>query len=465
MLFSSITFLTVFFPACLGVYFLVPKRARNFVLFIFSLVFYAWGEPVYVFLMLFSAAFNYACGLLIEKFRDGAAKPVLVISAIINLLILCVFKYAGFLVDSFNVATGLKIPVPDITLPIGISFYTFQTMSYTVDVYRGEVKAQKNFISFGTYVALFPQLIAGPIVRYKTIAEQIDERSCSFDLFSVGAVRFTIGLGKKVLLANALGVIWETVNKTAFAELTMLGAWVGIIAFGLQLYFDFSGYSDMAIGMGKMFGFEFDENFRYPYISKSVTDFWRRWHISLGTWFRDYVYIPLGGNRKGLAVQIRNIAVVWILTGLWHGAAWNFILWGIYYGLLLIFEKLFFLKRLNAAPAFVGHIYTLFAVILGWVLFAVEGLGNIGLYFKAMFGGAALVNGGAVYLLITSLPMLLIGAFAATPAAKTLYARVSRGRDGALSASAECLGMAAILVLCTASLISGSYNPFLYFRF
>ncbi len=363
----------MFVRYALLVYFLVPKKAKNATLFAFSLLFYAWGEPVYVGLMIFSTVLDYCCGRAVEKYRGTPkAKIGLLVSVIVNLSLLCLFKYTDFFIGTVNGILGCIIPLLNLPLPIGISFYTFQTMSYTIDVYRGDAKVQKNIISFGAYVSLFPQLIAGPIVRYQTIADRVNERTHSFDKFGEGVKRFVCGLGKKVLLANNIGLLWSTVSKAD--GITAVSAWIGIIAFAFQIYFDFSGYSDMAIGLGKMFGFDFLENFDYPYCSKSITEFWRRWHISMGTWFRDYVYIPLGGNRKGLAVQLRNIAVVWLLTGFWHGANWNYVLWEVFYGAVLIFEKFFLLNKPKKAPAFVGRLYTLFCVAAGWVLFALEDL-------------------------------------------------------------------------------------------
>ena len=374
MVFSSLTFLLWFLPCVLLVYFLVPKKAKNAILFAFSLLFYAWGEPIYVGLMIFSTVLDYCCGRAVEKFRGTLkAKIGLLVSVIVNLSLLCLFKYADFLLGTVNGIFGCNIPLLNLPLPIGISFYTFQTMSYTIDVYRGDAKVQNNIISFGAYVSLFPQLIAGPIVRYQTIADQIDERTHSFDKFGEGVKRFVCGLGKKVLLANNIGLLWNTISGSS--ELSVVSAWLGIVAFAFQIYFDFSGYSDMAIGLGKMFGFDFLENFDHPYCSKSVTEFWRRWHISMGTWFRDYVYIPLGGNRKGLAIQLRNIAIVWLLTGFWHGASWNYVLWGVYFGLLLILEKFFLMDKLKKIPACIGHIYALLCVAVGWVLFAFEDIG------------------------------------------------------------------------------------------
>ena len=464
MVFSSLTFLLWFLPCVLLVYFLAPKKAKNAILFASSLLFYAWGEPVYVGLMIFSTVLDYTCGRAVEKFRGTPkAKLGLMVSVIVNLSLLCLFKYTDFLIGTVNGVFGCSIPLLNLPLPIGISFYTFQTMSYTIDVYRGDAKAQQNIITFGAYVSLFPQLIAGPIVRYQTIADQLDGRTHSVDKFGEGVKRFVCGLGKKVLLANNIGLLWSTVS--ASSDLTVVSAWLGIIAYGFQIYFDFSGYSDMAIGLGKMFGFDFLENFDHPYCSKSVTEFWRRWHISMGTWFRDYVYIPLGGNRKGFAVQLRNIAIVWLLTGFWHGASWNYVLWGVFYGLLLIGEKFFLLEKLKKAPAFVGHMYTLVCVALGWVLFAFEDIAKGWAYFKVLLGGAAFCNGDAVYQILSYLPLLAVCAVASTPLGTKLYRRLNDRCSAAVMTAADGLGIVAVAGLAMAYLISGSYNPFLYFRF
>ena len=464
MVFSSLTFLLWFLPCVLLVYFLVPRKAKNAILFAFSLLFYAWGEPIYVGLMIFSTVLDYCCGRAVEKFRGTLkAKIGLLVSVIVNLSLLCLFKYADFLLGTVNGIFGCNIPLLNLPLPIGISFYTFQTMSYTIDVYRGDAKVQNNIISFGAYVSLFPQLIAGPIVRYQTIADQIDERTHSFDKFGEGVKRFVCGLGKKVLLANNIGLLWNTISGSS--ELSVVSAWLGIVAFAFQIYFDFSGYSDMAIGLGKMFGFDFLENFDHPYCSKSVTEFWRRWHISMGTWFRDYVYIPLGGNRKELAIQLRNIAIVWLLTGFWHGASWNYVLWGVFYGVLLIFEKFFLLDQLKKAPAIVGHLYTLLCVALGWVLFAFEDIGKGWAFFKVLLGGATFCNSATLYQLLSYLPLLLLCAVAATPLGTKLYHKWNGKCSTGLMATADVTGIVAVAGLSVAYLISGSYNPFLYFRF
>lgn len=467
MVFSGLTFLLLFLPAVLLVYFIVPKRFKNAVLFLFSLLFYAWGEPVYVVLMLFSTVLDFSCGKVVDRYRGTPkAKIGLLVSVFVNLGLLCLFKYTDFFITTINSITGTAIPLLNLPLPIGISFYTFQTMSYTIDVYRGDAKVQNNIISFGAYVSLFPQLIAGPIVRYQTIADQINDRTHSFDKFGDGVKRFAVGLAKKVLLANNIGLLWSAVSKTDISQLSVVSAWLGAIAFAFQIYFDFSGYSDMAIGLGKIFGFDFLENFNYPYISKSVTEFWRCWHISMGTWFRDYVYIPLGGNRKRFAVQIRNIAVVWLLTGFWHGASWNYVLWGVFYGILLIIEKLFLLKYLNKAPSFIGHIYAVICILIGWVFFAFEDISQGLDYLKVMFGGAsAFVTNETMYQMISYLPLLLICLVASTPVGKILYGKLKKLKNSTLTSLVSISGMLAVTVLSTAYLISGSYNPFLYFRF
>lgn len=467
MVFSSLTFLLFYLPGVLAVYYLVPAKLKNPVLFVFSLLFYAWGEPIYVGLMIFSTVLDYCCGRAAEAYRGTKkAKAALIVSVTVNLGLLCLFKYTDFLLTTINGVFGLSIPLLNLPLPIGISFYTFQTMSYTIDVYRGDTKAQKNLISFGAYVSLFPQLIAGPIVRYQTIAEQIDHRVHTADLFSSGVKRFVCCLAKKVLLANNIGLLWNTISQTELSGLTVVSAWLGLIAFGFQVYFDFSGYSDMAIGLGRMFGFSFCENFEYPYISASVTEFWRRWHISMGTWFRDYVYIPLGGNRRGFKIQLRNIAIVWLLTGFWHGAAWNYVLWGIFYGLLLMLEKFFLLEKLKKFPAAVARLYTLLCVLVGWGLFAIEDFSKLGGYFGAMFGaGAGFCDNNTLWQLSSYLPLLGICLVASTPLASKLYGWLREKCVPAAMTAADSCGIVCGMLLSTAYLVSGSYNPFLYFRF
>ncbi len=462
MVFSSLLFMFIYLPVVLAVYYLVPSKWRNVWLFIVNLVFYGWGEPVYIVLMLFSITLNYAAGLLIARFRDDGrrAKRVLTACVVINLALLVFFKYYDFIAENLSFIPFMK-PL-GLTLPIGISFYTFQTMSYPIDVYRGDADVQKNYVSFGTFVALFPQLIAGPIVRYKDVASQLAFRANDREQFASGVRRFIVGLGKKVLLANNIGMLWDTYKAMPAGSLTVAGAWLGIIAFTLQIYFDFSGYSDMAIGLGRMLGFEFLENFNYPYISKSITEFWRRWHISLSTWFRDYVYIPLGGNRKGLARQLLNILIVWALTGFWHGASWNFLLWGLYYAIWLTIEKLFLLKLLDRSRI-ISHIYALVVVIVGWALFAIEDSGECLRYVGAMFGvgSAGLIGPDVLYYLRSYGPSLAVMIVACTP----LGALVMKKLPKKAAAVAIPVLILAVLAISTAYLVDGTYNPFLYFRF
>ena len=465
MVFSSLLFLFLYLPIVLILYYVCPRRWRNLLLFVVNLIFYGWGEPVYVTLMIFSTIVDYTCGWFINKYRhkdDRKAKVFLVASMVINLSLLGFFKYAGFITDTLNYLPFLNIPSLKVPLPIGISFYTFQTMSYSIDVYRGDAPVQKNIITFGTYVSLFPQLIAGPIVRYKDVAYQLDHRRETLDDFTKGVCIFCVGLAKKVLIANQMGALWDSMQATGENN-GWLGSWVGIIAYTFQIYFDFSGYSDMACGLGNMFGFEFLKNFNYPYISKSITEFWRRWHISLGTWFREYVYIPLGGNRKGVPRQMLNLLIVWFLTGLWHGASFNFIFWGLYFGLLLVLEKFVLKKWLDKAPAFIQHTYSLFFIIIGWVLFYFTDLSQMGAFFASMFsfGGTAISHDAGV-LAISYLPMLIVAAVASTPLATNLYKKVADTKAAPLLKTLFCI---VVLGLCTALLVSQSYNPFLYFRF
>lgn len=463
MLFSSIPFLYYFLPLVLAVYFLTPARFRNAVLLLASLIFYAWGEPKYVLLMLASILSGYGFGLLQERYRgQKGAKLVCGLSVAVSLSFLLYFKYADFFLENFNAATGLGVPLLRIALPIGISFYTFQIISYTVDVYRGE-PAQKNLIHLAAYVAMFPQLIAGPIVRYSDIAQQLEHRSHPTALAAEGVRRFLIGLGKKILIANQLGELCSVFR--ASDEKSVLFYWLYAVAFALHIYFDFSGYSDMAIGLGKVFGFHFLENFNYPYISASITEFWRRWHMSLGTWFRDYVYIPLGGNRRGKGRQLLNLFIVWGLTGLWHGASWNFLLWGLYYGVILIIEKVWLQKPLQRAPRAVQHLYSLLLIVFGWVIFALTDFGAIGNYFAALFGAHGGTDAQTMYLLTTNISLLLVAALACTRwpahAANDLLTRLPRAAQTLL----RCLFYAAVLLMCVAFLVGDSYNPFLYFRF
>ena len=422
MVFSSTTFLLAFLPLVAILYYICPRKLRNALLLVFSLLFYGWGEPKYILIMLFSTVFDYCNGLAIGHFRakgrEGGAKAVLIVSVVGNLAILGFFKYTDFAIDNLNGLLGTAIPALGLLLPIGISFYTFQTMSYTIDVYRGLVPPQRNIIDFGAYVTLFPQLIAGPIVQYKTVAYDLEHRRETLPQASEGLQRFVIGLGKKVLLANQMGAIWEDISAMSSPSVTT--AWLGALAFTFQIYFDFSGYSDMAIGLGRFFGFHFLENFNYPFLADSITDFWRRWHISMGTWFRDYVYIPLGGNKGGLAKQLRNIAIVWLLTGFWHGASWNFVLWGVYFGVLLVLEKLFLLKLLKKLPAALRHVYALLLITLSWTLFAFTDI-SAGFAWLGSMSSGVLFDSDSVYLLLTYGPMLLLCAFAATPIGKRIY--------------------------------------------
>lgn len=455
----------MFLPAVLAMYYITPKRFRNVTLLVFDLVFYGWGEPRLVILMIASIIINYVAGILIGVNREKKklAKALIILDVAVNLGLLGVFKYAGFIGETLNfVFPFLSVPVLEISLPIGISFYTFQTMSYTIDVYRNTVAVQKNLVAFGTYVSLFPQLIAGPIVRYEDVAKQLVERKESLELFTDGVKIFLIGLSKKILIANAMGSLWDSIRESGTGS-GALGAWVGIIAYTFQIYYDFSGYSDMAIGLGKMFGFEFVKNFDHPYISKSVTEFWRRWHISLGTWFRDYVYIPLGGNRKGLGRQLINIGVVWFLTGMWHGASWNFILWGLYFGILLMLEKLFLLKWMKKAPAVLTHLYACIIIVFGWVLFYFEDMSQMGVFIGRMFGSDGFNMSGAVTATVISyIPLLIAAAVFSTPVAGILYSKIKSAPVRLVFENCACI---AAMLLCTAELVSSDYNPFLYFKF
>ena len=454
MIFSSIPFLYYFLPLALLLCYLVPSRARNAFLLLASLVFYAWGEPKYLPVMAAATALGYGFGLATQRFRRFR-KPLLVLSIASSLGFLLYFKYADFFLENLN-GLGLKVPLLRLALPVGISFYTFQILSYTVDVYRGEVRAQRNPIDLACYVTFFPQLIAGPIVRYKDIAAQLRNRPQNLDNLRLGTGRFLVGLGKKVLLANLLGEVCAAWRVTA--DPSVLFSWLYALSYTLHIYFDFSGYSDMAIGLGKLFGFSFPENFNYPYISRSVTEFWRRWHMSLGTWFRDYVYIPLGGNRKGKGRQFLNILIVWMLTGFWHGAAWNFLLWGLYFALLLMAEK--------AGLPVRGRVYTLAAVVLGFVLFDASSLSSALACVKGLFGlgGLPPVSTQGLYLLKSNLVLLAVAILGATPAPKRLWEQLE-AKAPRLSAGLAPIGMAALLLVSTACLVDGSYNPFLYFRF
>lgn len=472
MVFSSLLFLFRFLPVVLLIYYVVPAKLRNLVLLLVSLVFYAWGEPVYVFLMIVSILVSYTGGILVDHFRrageDRKAKIALTAAVAAGLGLLAYFKYANFVLRTVNSLSGSSIPLLSLTLPIGISFYTFQTISYVIDVYRGNAAVQKNVISYGAYVTMFPQLIAGPIVQYKTIDAQLRSRTESTQEFADGVNRFMIGLGKKVLLANNAGVLWDSIKVQDPSGIPTLTAWIGIAAYTFQIYYDFSGYSDMAIGLGHMFGFRFLENFEHPYESKSVTEFWRRWHISLGTWFREYVYIPLGGNRKGKWKQIRNIMIVWLLTGIWHGADWNFMIWGVYYGVLLLFEKLLFGKYLEKLPPAVRHIYTMFSVMIGWFIFSFNEItGKMG-YLKAMFVPAAgFLSKESIYLLYSNAVLLACLILGSTELPEKLAKRLLRRVEGSsvLTLVLRIGFYLGVFLLSVAYLVGASYNPFLYFRF
>lgn len=464
MVFSSLVFMFAYLPITLLAYYLVPRQGRNIFLFIVNLIFYGWGEPKLVLLMVFNIFFNYIGGWLVDKYRADAKKKklFLILTCVLDIGILAVFKYTGMITETLNMLPFLNIPELQISLPIGISFYTFQTMSYVIDVYRDDAPVSKNFINFGTYVALFPQLIAGPIVRYRDVAEQLVNRRETLEMFTKGVKLFMVGLAKKVIIANTMGTLTTNIFATT-DENGVVGTWVGMIAYTFQIYFDFSGYSDMACGLGNMLGFEFLKNFNYPYIAKSITDFWRRWHISLSTWFKEYVYIPLGGNRKGVKRQILNLLIVWGLTGLWHGAAYNFVLWGLYYGLLLILEKFVLKKFLDRLPSFVQHIYTLFIIIIGWGLFYFTDVGQLGEFMVDLFNfGNGICGNQAFNLIMSNLPMLIIAAVASTPLATMLYTRFEHTRFMWIPETLYCIG---VLAVSTASLVNQSYNPFLYFRF
>lgn len=456
-----------FLAAVLPLYFLCPKKYRNLILLIFSLFFfYAWDMPLYSLIMVFSTVFDYFNGIAIQHFRnkgnEKTTKMVLIISVVGNLAILCFYKYTNLFVTGINSILSANIPLLNLALPIGISFYTFQTMSYTIDVYLGNCSVQKNIVNFATYVTMFPQLIAGPIVRYVDVERELNHRQETLKEFGLGVKRFVYGLAKKVLLANTAGTIWTEIS--AMQNPPVLTAWLGAIAFSFQIFFDFSGYSDMAIGMGHMLGFRFLENFNLPYISRSITEFWRRWHISLGTWFKEYVYIPLGGNRKGLKRQILNLLIVWALTGFWHGASWNYLLWGLYFGIILILEKLFLLKALSKCPKFIQHIYSLFLIIIGWVIFANEDFTQLGLYFRNLFYSPnGFANGYTLYLLLSNLVLWVL----ATVFSTALPGKISSSFARRYTAPEwlKATGLVVLLIISIAFMVGESYNPFLYFRF
>lgn len=466
MVFSSTIFLCVYLPLVLLGYYICPKKGKNLFLLIVSLIFYAWGEPKYVFLMIFSILVNYVFGLLMDKHRENKKrlKLMLVISVIIDLGLLSVFKYTDFIITNINSVFGAGFDLLNIALPIGISFYTFQAMSYTIDVYRDDVRVQRNLIDFGMYITMFPQLIAGPIVRYSDVQDQLAERNVTAADFSEGIMRFVVGLGKKVLLANQMGAVWTQIYALG-GDISALMAWTGAVAYTFQIYFDFSGYSDMAIGLGRMFGFKFPENFRYPYESVSITDFWRRWHITLSTWFKEYLYIPLGGNRRGLARQALNLLIVWTLTGFWHGAGWNFVMWGLYYFAILFIEKLFLLKALDKLPRLLRHAYALLLIVIGWVIFASDDVSVMLPYLGSMFGANGALGGMDVYTLLTRAALMVICCVASTELPRRLFVTAAGKMNEKAAFTVKSVLTLALLALSVVFLIGDSYNPFLYFRF
>lgn len=463
MLFTSISFLYYFLPIVIILYFIVPKKFKNFILFLSSIFFYFCGEPIYTFLMIGEIFIAYVGARYLEKHRK---KSILVSLLAIHIGALGLFKYSDFTINNINQIFGSKIPLLKLALPIGISFYTFQIISYVVDVYRGKVKAQKSFLKLATYVSLFPQLIAGPIVRYETIEKELDNRTSNFENFAYGVRRFVIGLGKKVLIANMLGELCDVFSTTN--EKSILFYWIFAISYSLQIYFDFSAYSDMAIGLGRMFGFHFLENFNYPYISKSITEFWRRWHMSLSSWFRDYVYIPLGGNRKGTIILVRNIFIVWALTGIWHGANWTFGIWGLMFGIMHIIEKLFLTKHLEKTPSILQRIYVLFTVMISFIIFNANSIGEAWNNIIGLFGanGESLINASTVYYLKSYLVVLVIAIIGSTPLLKNIIEKLkTKTNANKIINLLEPIAMASILIIVTAYLVDNSYNPFLYFRF
>ncbi len=470
MIFSSIFFIFAFLPIVLAIYYIVPFRSKNFVLLLVSLVFYAWGEPVYVALMLLSIGINFVSGLELESYMNAGnmkkAKHACIITAVINFLILGFYKYYGFVIESLNAVLPTDIPYKELALPIGISFYTFQTMSYVIDVYRGKVEAQHDIVAFGAYVSMFPQLIAGPIVRYSDVERQLKKRTISIEKFGEGAVWFLRGLGKKVLLANNIGSFYESIAALGTSEMSALSAWIGCFAYTMQIYFDFGGYSDMAIGLGKMLGFDFIKNFDYPYTSKSVSEFWRRWHISLGSWFREYVYIPLGGNRGGTIKTIRNLLIVWSLTGLWHGAAWNFVFWGLYYGIIICAEKYILKELLERMPGAAQHVYTMILVMVGWVMFFSPSMGSAASYLGAMigFGGKGLFDMTGFYYLKSILLLGIAAGIGCVPFLHRKFSELLWKEDRYMRVVGVAMYMG-IFLISTAYLINDTYNPFLYFRF
>ena len=480
MVFSTSIFLYLFLPATLIIYYLAPKKGKNLIILLSGLLFYSWGEPIYVIVMLISTMIDYSAGLIMNHFegRKVPRRICLIVSIVMNLGLLGIFKYSGFIAENINAIAGTQVIdinnmnffgieyLPMNMLPIGISFFTFQSMSYTIDLYLGNVKVQKNPISFAAFVTLFPQIVAGPIVRYDDVAKELEDRSITIDLIYDGIIKFIIGLSKKVLIANSIGALWTSVKAMDIANVSVVSSWLGILAFTFQIYFDFSGYSDMAVGLGKMMGFNFPKNFDYPYLSKSVSEFWRRWHITLGAWFKSYVYIPLGGNRKGMARTIFNLAVTWFLTGVWHGASWNFILWGTLYGVVIILEKLFLGKILNKIPDVFGHIYTMLLVILGWVLFDTADLPTAGAYIARMFGagGGTFIDSTAMYQIATYGITFIICIIGCTNLPKLAVEAIKK-KSAAVVNYSGIIVLTGMFTICAAYLVDQTYNPFLYFNF
>lgn len=476
MVFSSLTFLFAFLPLTLIVYYLVPKKAKNIVILISGLVFYAWGEPIYVLAMILSTFIDYTAGRIIAKYDDKPKVRLicLIVSLVMNLGLLGTFKYLGFIINSVNAWFGLAIPNPNLPLPIGISFFTFQSMSYTIDLYRRNIKVQKNAVNFVAFVTLFPQIVAGPIVRYEDIQNEIDERTITEKMVGDGISRFIIGLGKKVLIANNIGALWSQIKLMEYGELSAVAAWLGILAFTFQIYFDFSGYSDMAIGLGKMMGFTFPENFDYPYMSHSISEFWRRWHMTLGAWFKSYIYIPLGGNRKGLPRTIINLLIVWTVTGIWHGASWNFMLWGAYFGVLIVLERLFLGKWLEKLPSILSWLYTFVLVVFGWVMFDAVDLSTVHIgdmfsqvftYIGAMFGAnGVFMDNTATNALMNYGLIFGICIFGSSDVVK-LWGEKIREKAPAWVQYLFPVAQTAVLLASVAYIATSSYNPFLYFNF
>jgi len=457
MIFSSLLFLFIFMPIFLGIYYLVPFKFKNFILLVFSLLFYSWGEPIYITLLIFSSIVDYFNGILITKYEGNRKRQriFLILSIIVNLSLLGVFKYSNFIVDNLNLF-GFNIDIPNIALPLGISFFTFQTMSYSMDVYMGTVKAEKNFLNFMTYVSMFPQLVAGPIVRYEEVGKELHKRTINFDGFCKGLFKFLTGLFKKVLIANNVGLLFSMISSNP--NISLASAWLGIIAYSLQIYFDFSGYSDMAVGLGRMLGFSYPENFNYPYIAKSITDFWRRWHMTLSTWFKDYVYFPLGGSRCSKAKNIRNLLIVWMLTGIWHGANWNFVIWGLYFGVILILEKTLLKKFLSKLPAFFQHMYAIFLIIIGWLIFAFDNMTNLINYSRKMFVNSNIIGNDFFFYFRNYFVFIIFGILFSIPIVK----KIKLNKFWSVFLVITYL---LLFIICIAMLVSDSYNPFLYFRF